>query len=337
MPHSLSLINQQSQIMQYTTITHRLKHITKLSLCVGAMLSLVACGVPRPNIYIPKNPPSSSIPKKQPNIALVLGGGGTKGFALAGAIAVFEKAGIPIDLIVGTSAGSIVGALYADNPNSQSLINLILHTKKSEVLQFSIAHLGTGFIQGYQLQDYLLKNMHAKTFKQLKIPFIAVTTNYLTGQSYPLSSGPIAPAINASAAVPGLFYPVRIYGKVLVDGGVSQPVPVLIAKQYHPKMIIAINIGDQLPKKVPEGIIANLVRTYNMTANNLTQLQTKEADIILYPDLGDVGIIDDTHRGMMLKAGQLVAEKALPAIKKLMKQKGIALVKKRNIPKPPKH
>ena len=273
---------------------------------------------------LPHSPPPISLPTRKIDVALALGGGGSKGFALAGVLEVLQRAHIPIHLIVGTSAGSIVGALYADHPDGKALAILLLHTKRQALMTFTLMHPGDGVIRGYRLQNFLLKHMHAKYFKDLKIPFVAVATDFQTGRSVSLASGPVAPAVNASAAVPGLFFPVSLYHKVLVDGGLSQPVPTLAAASYHPKLLIAVNINNQPPLKVPSGFFKRLMRAYNFTENNLTQLQLHRADVVIEPKVGNVGIIDGSQRYKVYLAGRAAALRALPRIRALMKARHIA-------------
>ncbi len=302
--------------MKMTIMYKRHIKIALIGLLIGA---LAGCAdFPKPQISIPASQPKAIALHKPIRVALVLGGGGARGLAHLGVLQVLEENHIPIDLIVGTSAGSIIGAMYADKPEARPLTKLMINTPRNQLLDFSIVSPATGLVSGNALQDFLLSHMHAKTFRQLKIPFVAVATDFKTGSAYRLQSGPIAPAVNASSAIPGIFRPVHIYHRVLVDGGISQPVPVPVAQSFHPQIIIAVNIDTYLPKKIPSGIFRRLGRSYIILASHLTSAQTQGANIVLHPDVAQISAFDDTHQRRLVKAGRLVALKALPIIKKML-------------------
>lgn len=294
--------------------------------CCFALLSGCAHVQP-PNILIPATPPPPQKITKPIRVALVLGGGGARGFAHVGVIRELQEAGVPIDLVVGTSAGSLIGAIYASDPRWQSLEHTILTTPKRKLIDLNIFHPNQGLVSGYSLQKFLINSLGLTNFKSLKVPLVTVSTDFKTGKPFVLSSGPVAPAVNASCAIPVVFREVNIYGKHLVDGGLSAPVPVLQARKYRPDMIIAVNINQSLDDPLPSGAIAKLWRTTNIMTDNLTNQLTKHADVVLYPDVGDIGTLDDSQRCHLITAGELVTKKALPAILQIMRQKGIARVK----------
>ena len=164
-------------------------------------------------------------PKTPINIALVLGGGGTKGLAHLGVLHELEQAGIYPDLIVGCSSGGIVGALYADNPDIKALQRLLIGMKKSDLIDFSFFASKYGLVKGNLLRKFLEKELRAKTFEELQIPLVVVATDLKTGELIALGGGEIVPALLASSAIPGVFSPVKYLGRYLVDGGGGQPHP----------------------------------------------------------------------------------------------------------------
>ena len=206
------------------------------------IITVTSCSKKFMVIDSPTVQPKARILEKQPEVALVLGGGAFHGMAHAGVIKVLEDAGIPIDLIVGTSAGSMVGALYADCPKIDSLVPLIKSTKTKDVFDFSLFRSSEGFVSGKKLQKYLNNNLHVSEIEETTIPFVAVTTDLEKGGSVALKAGPIAPSVNASCAIPGIFEPVKMYGTTFVDGGVLDGIPVDVAKEYNPRVIIAVSI-----------------------------------------------------------------------------------------------
>lgn len=202
------------------------------------LLSTLQTGCSQIPLYpsLPVCPPESCAPKDI-KVALVLSGGGAKGIAHAGVLEILEQENIPINLIIGCSAGSMIGAFYADNPNSADLKEKVLKTKKRELLDPCLSHSFQmlwglkGFMRGHALKRYLTKNLDAQEFNELKIPLSIVTTDVNAAQAYVIDSGLLVPAIHASSALPLAFEPLQMYGRTLVDGGVISPVPVEIAKR----------------------------------------------------------------------------------------------------------
>ena len=154
-----------------------------------------------------------------PRVALVLGGGAFRGIAHVGVLKVFEEEKIPFDLIIGTSAGSLIGALYADNPHVDSLYPLINSTKSKDIFNFSLTSK-LGYVSGEKLQSFVTMHTTVKNIEETKIPFVAISADLLQGVPLVMASGPLAPSVNASCAIPEVFVPVKMYGKILVDGGV---------------------------------------------------------------------------------------------------------------------
>ncbi len=262
-----------------------------------------------------------------PNVALVLGGGAFHGMAHVGVIKILEGEGIPIDLIVGTSAGSLVGALYASKPHIDSLEGLVGSTKARDVFDFSLLRSTEGFVSGKRLQAYVLKNTDITKIEETKIPFVAVTTDIEKGKTVALKAGPIAPSVNASCAIPGIFEPVKMYGTTFVDGGVLDCVPANIAKEYNPKVIIAVRIMDF--DTVPEMKNRKQVyqRAYTVAAHNMSEYNSKDADIIISPDLEGLPLMSSKDNKKLYELGVAAAKASLPQIIALLKKEGIQLRK----------
>ena len=296
----------------------------------------MACSPAPPPISIPKLMPS---PKELGNIdvALVLGGGGVRSVAHVGVLSVLKEQRIPIQLIVGSSAGSIIGAMYADNPDPWEIKNTLMGLKRSSLLDPSFLQLMqtplslTGPVQGVKLQKFILDNVKARQFESLKIPFIAVATNMSNNHIIQLRSGPIAPAVNASSAFPPIFSPVSMYNQTLVDGCVIAPVPVNVAKTYLPKMVISVDISVKPSEQPLTYALGLLYRALGIAYFELAKLQANTADIAIYPNLANYGTFDNLnefdHQNMFYQ-GRRAALKALPAIKRHLKKHGIPLLKK---------
>lgn len=260
-----------------------------------------------------------------PQVALVLGGGGARGGAHLGVLSVLEKAGVPVNLIVGTSIGSFIGALYADDPNAQMLDQLLLNTPEKELVHFSLLSAYTGALSHLPIENFVQKHIQAKRFKDLKIRFVAVASDIVTGQSVPLSYGEVAPAIAASMALPPFFSPVIIDNHVLVDGGITDPVPVDIAKLYHPKVIIAVSIAETVPPyRQTISAMAIKDRADLIHKAKFDESSAAGADVFIHPDVGQVGVFDDGHESSLMQAGITATTQVMPQI--------CALLEKNHIP-----
>lgn len=292
----------------------------RLRVILPLILFLSGC-VALPNISIPSQEPPPLKLKKHPRVALVLGGGGARGYAHVGVIKTLQKAGIPIDLIVATSAGSIIGALYADSSNANNVNQVMRKTHFFDFADFTIVSSGNGLISGRRLQHFLLNNMHARWFNELKIPLVVVATDLKTGKEKPLSSGPIAPAVNASCAMPGAVHPVKIYGMTLIDGGMVAQLPVNIAKRYHPDIIIAVNIDADLDKKMPTSFIGVFQRAFDISIHAIAEFSGEGADVVIHPSLGSAGIFDIHLKNTLIHSGEKAANEAIPKIKNLLLKK----------------
>ncbi|ETO20066.1 hypothetical protein RFI_17153 [Reticulomyxa filosa] len=262
--------------------------------------------------YIPLNMPDCPPPPppiENVRVALVLGGGGFKGMAHVGVLEIFERHGIPIDLIVGTSVGSAIGALYADHPNAVDLKNKLMKVKKWEILDLSILNgLRSLFdliapIQGLYYENYLRKQLNSKEIEDLNIPLVVVTTDIINNEIYLIRSGPIVPAVHASSAVPPFFSPVKIYHRTLVDGGVLEPVPVTIAKKFNPKVIISIDIAS----KPETGGLSNMLnltyKSISLYYYELSRLKCQCSDFDIHPNLEGLGLFDDDKKELLYERG----------------------------------
>jgi len=260
---------------------------------------------------------------KPVRVALVLGGGGARGYAHLGVIKVLEQAHIPIDLIVGTSVGSFVGVLYADNPHIKNLDKVFLNTKPGDFIHFSLLKLFQGPFDDKKVQDFFLQHLSVQSFKDLKIKFIAVATDLDSGETTALKEGAIAPAINASSALPPFFEPVWINGHRYIDGGITDPVAVDIAKTYHPKIIIAVDISKQLPPAKITSIMSVLHRSDLIRMKELDNSSFHDADVVIQPNVGQTGVFDSSQKQVLVNAGINETKRLLPRICQLLAERHI--------------
>lgn len=256
----------------------------------------------------------------QPRVALVLGGGGARGAAHLGVINVLEKAGVPVDLIVGTSIGSLVGALYADNPNSAAVSQILLNTNKKQLLNFSLFHIFRGPFSNIGIEDYVLKEIQAKQINNLKIKYVAVATDLNSGETVPLYSGQVDTAVAASMALPPFFPALNVNGRTLIDGGMSDPVPVDVAKLYHPKIIIAVSIAETPPIHSHNVFAMDIYHRAQLWQRaNFDKKSASGADVYIHPDVGQTGTFDNSKEYLLVQNGEAATYQALPQICALLK------------------
>lgn len=314
--------NSVMMALTHDKTTKTMTHI-KFIFVILMTLMLTGCGHAPVHISTPRMIPPAP-PLHDINVALVLGGGGARGVAHAGVLSVLEENNIPINLIVGTSIGSVVGALYADDPNSERLIHKLRNIKKWDVLDLNLRagfrmFWGVGgLVEGHALRAYLQKHLKSHTFDQLALPLVVITTDIQRAKAVALRSGPIIPAVHASSAIPLVFEPVHLYQTVMVDGGVVSPVPVEIAKQLGAKKIIAVDIGNVVKPKKIKGTYELADRCLWLSYMALTDWQTRDSDVLIQPEFDSTNVFDDTKIEEYFESGRRAALDVLPQLKALL-------------------
>ncbi len=288
------------------------------ALAIVVML-LTGCGCPQHYEPSDNPPPLPNCPviDHPIRLALVLGGGGSRGLAHVGALEVFAENNIPIDLVVGCSAGSIVGALYSDCPDTAHLKEVLLSLKTDYVMDFDIWNARYGLCQGRTLRKFLTANLNAQTFDQLKVPFYLVTTDLYSGELVTIGGGPIVPAVEASSTFPVMFVPVWLHGRVFVDGGCIDPVPVRTAKHFNPEVVVAVDLRGLLSKEFPTNLFGVIARSADIAFLWQSETCVNDADVIVRPVIDDdIGTFaGDEYHETIYQAGRTAALKVLPQIK----------------------
>ena len=252
----------------------------------------------------------------KPKVALVLGGGAARGFAHVGVLRVLEQEKIPIHMIIGTSVGSLIGAIYASNPNSFDLEWTSFELEKDDLFDFSILSSATGPVKGEKLEKFITKKISAKNIEQLKVPFYAVAADLNTGEPVIFSSGPISKAIRASCSIPGVFTPLSYNNRQLIDGGVLGNIAPEVARQNGANLIIAVSIDKSTQNKDTDTIVGITLQAIAIMSSKIDSYKAKEADVLISPEVGDVGTMDFTQKKRCMEAGIAAAQKALPEIKR---------------------
>ncbi|MGH8854457.1 MAG: patatin-like phospholipase family protein [Telluria sp.] len=295
------------------------------SLIACAALLLTACGsTPTPPPVTPvaqqATPPA---PPRKVRIGLALGGGAARGFAHIGVIKALEAQGIVPEIVVGTSAGSVVGSLYASGMNGFTLQKTALAMDEATISDWALPLFGksTGVLKGEALQNYVNKAVNNLPMERLKIRFGAVATDLKTGQPILFSKGNTGMAVRASSSVPSVFQPVKIGANTYVDGGLVAPVPVKYVKDMGADFIIAVNISSATEGAATASSLDVLMQTFSIMGQRLNYFELKEADIVITPALGNMGSGDFSSRNLAILAGEQAAASVMPQLKAKLKAK----------------
>ncbi|MGB5158504.1 patatin-like phospholipase family protein [Desulfobacterium sp. N47] len=257
-----------------------------------------------------------------PKIGIALGGGGARGFAEIGVLRVLEQEKIPVDIVVGTSVGSLIGAIYADSGKVLDAEFIAITLKNEDIFDYkAFSFFSGGFVTGEKLRSFLNTHLHNKNIENLKIPYGAVAVDLKTGKAVLFDRGPIARAVNASCAIPGVFVPVEIGGKIFVDGGVTDPVPVDFAIKKGADVVIAVTISPALPPITPKNPIEVAFHAITIMSSHIGVLGVKNADVVIQPDVGNIAYDDFSQKKRLIEAGEKAARAALPAIRSAIKAK----------------
>lgn len=253
--------------------------------------------------------------KKPPKIGLVLGGGAARGFAHIGVIQVLEEAGIKPHLVVGTSAGSLVAALYASGKSGAQLQKVAETMEEATFADWTLPIFSRGLLRGEALARYVSLQVNGRSIESTAMPLGIVATDLNSGQGMLFQRGDIAIAVRASSAVPAIFQPVKISGRDYVDGGLVSPVPVRYARQMGAELVIAVDISG-----LPEGNAANdtlqvLMQTFTIMIKSINNFELREADLVVRPALAGVGSSDFSSRRRSIEAGRAAMLALLPQLR----------------------
>jgi NTE family protein len=255
-------------------------------------------------------------PPKPARIALVLGAGAAKGFAHIGVLKVLESNKVPIHMIVGTSAGSFVGSLYAYGFNAFELQKLSFAIQRDDIIDLTIPD--NGFIRGEKLEGYINYILRNTPIEKLRIPFYAVATDIQSGREVVFGSGDTGTAVRASCSIPGIFMPVNISGRMYVDGGVVSPVAVEAARRLGADIVIAVDISGNVEAPAPKGTIETILQSISIMYSKLATIQLSKADVIIKPEVDYIGSTDFSKRHEATLEGEKATLDALPKIQDIM-------------------
>ena len=283
-----------------------------LAACASAPPAPSAAALPSPESGMPT---TAQAPIK---VGIALGGGAAKGFAHIGVIKILEANGLAPAVVAGTSAGSVVGALYASGMNAFELQEKAVALDEAKIRDLQLS--SGGLVLGKKLEDYVNDQVHRQPLERLPKPFVAVATRLEDGERTVFARGNTGQAVRASSSVPGVFQPVTIGKYHFVDGGIVSPVPVDAARALGADVVIAVDISNKARGKAPEHLLGALNQSIAIMGQKLGQAELARADVVLRPQVLDIGAADFSQRAQAIVEGEKAATAAMPQIRERIAQ-----------------
>ena len=285
------------------------RHLLGLGISMGALFSagaLSSCGL---------------MGTRKPVVGLALGAGAARGFAHIGVIKALEAQGIRPDIVVGSSAGSVIAALLASGATGNDLNRLALNLDEATIADWGLPFAGRfgGLIKGDALQNMVNREVQNKAIEQMRIPLGIVATELQSGKGVLFRTGNTGQAVRASCSVPGVFQPTLIGGKEYLDGGLVAPVPVSYARQMGATLVIAVNISSEPVHQDASGTFGVLQQTISIMQRSINQYELKSADIVITPQLKQMSSGDFKSRNAAILAGEVASQEQMALIKEKLK------------------
>jgi NTE family protein len=313
---------EKIQVIDQVRTVRTLAVVSRSALRLGALAALAvlsACSnLNGPPPGEPRVPASAE--RRELRLGLALGGGAARGFAHVGVIQVLEESGLRPSQVVGTSAGSLVAALYASGKSPLELVRVAESMQEAEITDWMLPILNRGALRGEALAKYVNAQVGGKTLEQMKIPLGIVATDLGSGQAITFRRGNTGAAVRASSAVPAVFQPVRLGDREYVDGGLVSPVPVRQTREMGANFVIAVDISSD-PEGNPYGdTFQILMQTFAIMGKSINTLALQEADVVVRPALSGVKSADFGARQRAIEAGRAAMRAALPGLKARLAQ-----------------
>ena len=291
--------------------------LQRAALMAVALLLGACASAPPKTIPAPTLPPAPVVEtvKKPLKVGLALGGGAARGFAHVGVIAVLEEAGLKPQIVVGTSAGSLVAALYASGKTSAQLQQTALTMEEVTITDWMLPIIGKGVFRGDALGRYVNQLVGGRLIENMAMPLGIVATDLNSGQAMLFQRGDTGTAVRASSAVPAVFVPVKISGREYVDGGLVSPVPVRFARQMGADIVIAVDISSPPEANPATDTLQILLQTFAIMGKSINQYELKDADVVVRPALAGLKSADFSARQRAIDSGRAAMLAALPALK----------------------
>ncbi len=290
-------------------------------LAVALMLAGCASSPRAPVADAPQ--PQAEVPaaKVPPRIGLALGGGAARGFAHVGVIQVLEEAGIRPNLVSGTSAGSVVAALYASGKSGPQLQQIAETMEEATIADWTLQIFTRGALRGEALAKYVNTQVGQKPIEGMTIPLGIVATDLNSGNEVLFQRGDTGTAVRASSAVPAVFQPVKVGSREYVDGGLVSPVPVRAARKMGAELVIAVDISSPPEASAASGTLEILLQTFTIMGKSINTFELKDADLVIRPNLTGISSADFGARRRSIEAGRQAMLAALPQLRAAIEAK----------------
>ena len=262
--------------------------------------------------HIPEEAPPPS-PQKRPSIGVALGGGFARGLAHIGVLKVLEEENIPVDFIAGTSVGSVIGAAYASGISAKELEEIAALVRFKDFSRWTFSRFG--LFSNDKMALFLHKILRCRTFEELRIPLAIAATDIITGEPAVFTSGDLVDPVRASCAYPGMFLPVNINGRLLVDGLLAHAVPAMPLRQMGAERVISIYLSAHWVKpKGPRHVFDVIGQCFSIAQTKMCGPWKSASDVVLEPAIGEFGYDDFVRAPDLIQAGVVAARAALPQI-----------------------
>lgn len=251
----------------------------------------------------------------RPRIGLALGGGFARGLAHIGVLKVLEQNGIPIDLVAGTSVGALIGAAYCSGVSARELEEIARMVRFRDFARWTLSRLG--FASNDRMARFLEKLLKARTFEELRIPLAVSATDFASGDAVVLRSGSLVDAVRASCAYPGMFLPVQVNGRLLVDGMLAHPVPTVPVRELGAERVLAVYLSAHwVNLKGPRHIFDVIGQCFSIAQQRMCGLWESSADFVLQPDVRAFSYDAFDRAAELISSGEAAAREALPTLRR---------------------
>ena len=260
-----------------------------------------------------------------PSIGVALGGGFARGMAHIGVLKVLEEEGIPVRIVTGTSVGALIGAAYCSGLSIEELEKVAHSCRFTTFARWTVSRYG--FASTDRMVSFLNRTLKVKTFEELRIPLGVTATDFNSGEGVVFHSGSIIDPVRASCAYPGMFLPVEIRGRFLVDGMLSHPVPTRPLREMGAERVLAVHLkGTWTKGGAPRHLFDVIGQSFAIAQDAMSGLWRGAADLIIEPDVAGFGYDDFKRADELIKAGGVAMRKALPEVRKWLETPAVAVV-----------
>jgi NTE family protein len=257
---------------------------------------------------------ANTVSPQRPKIGVALGGGFARGLSHIGVLKVLEAEGIPIDFVGGTSVGAVIGAGYCSGVSSKELEEIAHLVRFKDFARWTVSRFG--FCSNDRMKGFLERIVTVRSFEELKIPLAVSATDFATGDGVIFNSGPIIDAVRASCAYPGMFLPVNVNGRLLVDGLLGYPIPATPLKRMGADKVIAVHLSAHWVKsRGPRHVFEVIGQCFSIAQDKMRSAWQADADVVLEPSVGDFSYDSFARAPDIIRMGEEAMREALPVVR----------------------